>query len=319
MLTAQDIRGMYAIIPTPALPGSEKWDADKTVDLEETSKLVNKLISDGVSGLIALGTTGECATLTTEEYMDFSKCVLSTNNQRIPCFIGATALGTHEVIKRLKFIEKEGADGSLLGLPMWQPLTKEMAVKFYRSVSEAFPKLAIMAYANARAFRFNFDADFWGQVSENASTVTSAKFSNSQILVDALKATNNHINFIPIDSSVFEFYTLAQDTTTACWATAASMGPQPSIALINAILNNDKGSAKIIAEDINWANNIVDDIIRDPNLFASYNIQLEKARISAAGYCNPGPVQPPYDFIPDEMLEKCKENGRRWAEICRKY
>ena len=108
MLTAQDIRGMYAIIPTPALPGSEKWDADQTVDLEETSKLVNKLISDGVSGLIALGTTGECATLTTEEYMDFSKCVLSTNNQRIPCFIGATALGTHEVIKRLKFIEKEG-------------------------------------------------------------------------------------------------------------------------------------------------------------------------------------------------------------------
>ena len=63
----------------------------------------------------------------------------------------------------------------------------------------------------------------------------------------------------------------------------------------------------------------VEDIIRDPDLFASYNIQLEKARISAAGYCNPGPVRPPYNFIPDKMLQKCKENGRRWAEICRKY
>jgi len=319
MLTAQDIKGMYAIIPTPALPGSEKWDAKRTLDLEETSKLVSKLISDGVSGLIALGTTGECATLTTEEYIEFAKCVLSTANRRVPCFIGATALGTHEIIKRLQFVEKEGADGSLLGLPMWQPLTREMAIKYYQSISEAFPKLTIMAYANARAFRFNFDAEFWGQISNKAPTVTCAKFSNSKVLLEALKTTNNLINFVPIDSSVYEFYSLAKDTTTACWATAASMGPQPSVAIMKAITSNDTALAKKIADDIDWANEIVEDIIRDPDLFASYNIQLEKARISAAGYCNPGPVRPPYNFIPDKMLQKCKENGRRWAEICRKY
>ena len=319
MLTAQDIKGMYAIIPTPALPGSEKWDAKKTLDLEETSKLVDKLISDGVSGLIALGTTGECATLTTEEYREFTKCVLSTINYRIPCFIGATALGTHEVIKRLNFIEQEGASGSLLGLPMWQPLTRQMAVKYYQSISEACPKLTIMAYANARAFRFNFDSEFWGQIAEKAPTVTCAKFSNSQILLEALKVTNNRINFVPIDSSAYEFYSLSQETTTACWATAASMGPQPSIALMNAIKSRNTKLAKEIAVDIDWANEIVDDIIRDPDLFASYNIQLEKARISCAGYCNPGPVRPPYDVIPDDMLDKCRENGRRWATICKKY
>ena len=319
MLTAQDIKGMYAIIPTPALPGSNKWDATETIDLGETSKLVDKLILDGASGLIALGTTGECATLTTEEYTEFTKCVLSTINHRVPCFIGATALGTHEVIKRLKFIQKEGADGSLLGLPMWQPLTREMAVKYYESISEAFPELTIMAYANARAFRFNFDVEFWNQVSRKAPTITCAKFSNSKILLEALKATNNRINFVPIDSAAYEFYSLSPDTTTACCATAASMGPQPSIALIDAITNKNSRLAQKISDDIDWANEIVDDIIRDPDLFASYNIQLEKARISAAGYCNPGPVRPPYDFIPDDMLDKCTENGLRWTEICKKY
>ena len=319
MLTAKEIRGMYAIIPTPALPGSEKWNAETTLDLEETSRLINKLIADGISGLIALGTTGECATLRPDEYKKFAKCVISTTDNRVPCFIGATALGTHEVLMRLRFIEKEGASGSLLGLPMWQPVTTEMAVKYYGSVSEAFPNLAIMAYANSRAFRFSFDATFWGQVSRTAPTVTSAKFSNSAVLLDSLRATNNLINFVPIDSSVYEFYTLSQNTTTACWATAASMGPQPSIALIEAILNNDRDYAKSIANDIDWANEVVEDIIRDSELFASYNIQFEKARISSAGYCNPGPVRPPYDFIPGDMLNKCKENGRRWAEICSKY
>ena len=77
MLTATDIRGMYAIIPTPALPNANRYDADRTVDLVETERLVKALIEDGVDGLITTGTTGECATLTREEYEAFVDCVLS--------------------------------------------------------------------------------------------------------------------------------------------------------------------------------------------------------------------------------------------------
>jgi len=319
MLTAKDIKGMYAIIPTPAKPGSEDMDATHTVDFEETTNLINKLLADGVSGLIALGTTGECATVSSEEYKELVDCILNTVNKRVPVFIGTTALGAHDTFKRLKFVHEKGADGSLLGLPMWQPLTQEMAVSYYKSVSELFPQLAIMAYANARAFRFDFNSEFWGMVSRAAPTITSAKFSNSKVLAAALDATGGRINFVPIDSSAFEFFSLAEETTTACWATAASMGPQPSIALMKAIEQNDKEAAKAISMDIAWANEVIDEIISDPTVFASYNIQFEKARISAAGYCNPGPVRPPYNFLPKEIRGKCEENGKRWTEICIKY
>ena len=64
MLTASDITGMYAIIPTPANPGAERWDAIDTVNVPETDRLVKALIADGSNGIIALGTTGECATVT---------------------------------------------------------------------------------------------------------------------------------------------------------------------------------------------------------------------------------------------------------------
>ena len=63
MLTAQDIRGLYAILPTPAKPGADRMDAEHTVDLEEAARVVDRTIRDGASGLIVLGTTGECATL----------------------------------------------------------------------------------------------------------------------------------------------------------------------------------------------------------------------------------------------------------------
>ena len=129
MLKPSDFRGVYAIIPTPAKDGADRWDAVDTVDLSETERVINRLIGDGVNGLIVLGTTGECATITGREYEAFADCVLATVKKRIPTFIGTTALGTHEVVHRARFAAQRGADGILLGLPMWQPLTVDMAVE----------------------------------------------------------------------------------------------------------------------------------------------------------------------------------------------
>src|SRR3954465_4579408 len=98
MVGRTDIRGVYAIIPTPAKDGAYRWDATNTVDLAETERVVNALVRDGVDGLIVLGTTGECATLTNDEYDGFVDCVLSTMKKRLPTFVGTTALGTHEVV-----------------------------------------------------------------------------------------------------------------------------------------------------------------------------------------------------------------------------
>ena len=109
MLKPSDFRGVYAIIPTPATDGADRWDAVDTVDLAETERVVNRLIGDGVDGLIVLGTTGECATITGQEYEAFVDCVLATVKKRIPTFIGTTALGTHEVVRRAGFAAQRAA------------------------------------------------------------------------------------------------------------------------------------------------------------------------------------------------------------------
>ena len=55
MLSPRDLRGVYAIIPTPAKAGADRWDAEDTVDLVETERVVDRLIADGVHGLMVLG------------------------------------------------------------------------------------------------------------------------------------------------------------------------------------------------------------------------------------------------------------------------
>lgn len=93
---------------------------------------------------MALGTVGECATLSRRDYESFVACLLSTVRDRILTFVGTTALGSHEVVRRIRFVKERGASGTLLGIPMWQPATLDMAVGFYADIAEAFPDFPIM-------------------------------------------------------------------------------------------------------------------------------------------------------------------------------
>jgi dihydrodipicolinate synthase/N-acetylneuraminate lyase len=319
MMQASDFRGVYAITPTPAKEGADRADALDTVDLAETERVVNRLIHDGVNGLIVLGTTGECATVTEKEYEAFVDCVLSTVKRRIPTFIGTTALGTHAVMQRTRFAADRGADGILLGLPMWQPLTVDMAVEYYRGVSEAFPRTAIMVYGNGRAFRFSFPPEFWSRVVEAAPTLVAAKYSRPNVLLDALAASKGRVRFLPHDGALSKFAELSPETTTACWSTAASMGPEPVLAQMRALLSNDPDAMKAIAADLAWAREPIKELSTNPDLFATYNIQMEKIRIQAAGYCKAGPIRPPYNVMPEQYAECARENARRWRQLCEKY
>src|SRR5712692_8104843 len=114
MIEASDIRGVYAIIPTPARENASQWDATDTVDLDETARVVNQLIADGVDGLITTGTTGECATLLPEEYAAFVECAVKAVDQRIPLFCGAGSLGTRQTIRMVKLVRDAGADGCMV-------------------------------------------------------------------------------------------------------------------------------------------------------------------------------------------------------------
>lgn len=318
MIGAKDLRGLYAIIPTPALPNGSTFGAQNTVDVDETARLVDALIRDGTSGLIVLGTTGECATLSGADYKTFAATVLEVVNRRIPTFVGTSALAAQEVALRMDMVKELGADGTLLGLPMWQPMTTEMAVEFYRAASEYRPDLAIMVYPNARAFRYTFPVEFWQAVAKAAPTVVAAKASRSNDLEKLIASTEQKIHFMPIDMQVQDFYRISPATTTACWATAAAMGPAPAVAIMNAVLAKDAATIKALAADIAWANEPIVPILSNPDVFAQYNIQIEKSRITAAGYCNPGPVRAPYHHLPKEYDDASKECGRRWAALCRK-
>ncbi len=317
MITAKELKGALAIMPTPAKPGAERLDATDTVDLDETARLAEQLVRDGANGIMALGTMGECATTSQADYETYVDCLLKTVRGRIPTFVGTTALGGHEIARRIKFVKERGATGTLLGIPMWQPANVEMAVKFYGDVAATFPDFPIMVYANPRAFRFDFGVDFWGQVVTKAPTVMSAKFSSKNILKESIAASKGKVNFVPPVGLAYEFAQIAPESQDTCWI--PSVGPQVAIALMKSLADGNAAQAKAVAADIAWANEPHHAITGSQEIFASYNIQLEKVLMAASGYCKTGPIRPPYDYMPDDFRQAASEGGERYAKLREKY
>lgn len=318
MLSVNDIKGMYAIMATPAKPGAERIDATDTVDLDELARITEQLIQDGCDGLVTLGTTAECATLTPEEWQQAAACVLETVNRRVPTFIGTTALGSHEIAARNRFVQQQGADGIILGLPMWQACTQDMALQFYQDMSQAFPGLAIMCYANPMAFRFNFGIPFWAQLTQRAPTVICAKHGPDPMIRALNMATQGKIRYLPHCAGGYSMARLDPDNNQAFWATEAGMGPQPVLALRDAIAAGDWDRAAGIDAEIAYA---MQTFFPPGGMqeFGSYNIQLEKIRIDEAGYSRAGPIRPPYHVMPQALAEGARECGRRWKQLAAKY
>jgi trans-o-hydroxybenzylidenepyruvate hydratase-aldolase len=173
---------------------------------------------------------------------------------------------------------------------------------------------------NARAFRFNFsDPAFWEALVPKAPNVIAAKFSRAKDLMPVLAPAKGNVHFLPHDDAVYAFSQLSPATTTACWSTSASMGPEPARAPIDAILGGDAARSKAISGDIAWANEPTKALSSNVDLFASYNIQMEKTRINSAGYCNAGPARPPYDLFPEDLRLAAVECGQRWIQLRKKY
>lgn len=318
MLTARDIRGVMAMVPTPCKKGQDGWADTDSVDHDETARMVEKLVQAGVGGLALCGTTGECAALLWEEKKGFVDTVARVNRKRVPIFAGCTALGTKEVIRQMRGLKDVGADGAFLGLPLWQTPTLENSVRFYADLSEAVPDMPIMVYSNEWFFKSVFPTAFWEGLAKRAPTVITNKVTYPiGALLNDIKVAGHQINFLPGERTTYASYRMARPKITGCWSTSASMGPEPWVALMKAIQKDDEKRVEEIWNDIQSVPPMIPH--GEFAKFPEYNAQVEKARFNASGYVDCGPPRPPYKDFPESWKKSAEANGKGWAAMCKKY
>lgn len=127
---ATPIRGSIPALVTPMFKdGSLDWDALK--------KLVEWHIEQGTDSLVAVGTTGESATLDVAEHAKVIEEVVKIVNGRIPVIAGTGANSTREAIELTRTAKQLGADAALLVTPYYNKPTQEGLYQHYKAVAEA--------------------------------------------------------------------------------------------------------------------------------------------------------------------------------------
>lgn len=112
------IQGSMVALVTP-------MNADNSLDWASLHKLVDWHLEQGTHAIVAMGTTGESATLTVEEHLAVVKKVVDQVNGRIPVIAGTGANSTSEAVELTQAAKDAGVDACLLVTPYYNKPTQE--------------------------------------------------------------------------------------------------------------------------------------------------------------------------------------------------
>ncbi|MGK6322975.1 dihydrodipicolinate synthase family protein [Sphingomonas sp. DT-51] len=129
---------------------------DLTLDLPDTQRVVDELIRDGVTGIIALGTVGENNSLDYDEKVAVLRAIVEVVKGRVPVITGVSEYDTRRAARYAQAAEKAGADGLMLLPPMVYVPKPDELVAHFRGVAER-TALPIMLYNNPPAYRTVID------------------------------------------------------------------------------------------------------------------------------------------------------------------
>ncbi|MDG6777761.1 4-hydroxy-tetrahydrodipicolinate synthase [Thiomicrorhabdus sp. zzn3] len=122
-------RGSMVALVTPMLD-------DESIDFAALEKLIEFHIASGTDAIVAVGTTGESATLDMQEHCAVVRFVVDKVNKRIPVIAGTGANSTTEAIELTQCAKEAGADACLLVTPYYNKPTQEGLYLHYKKVAE---------------------------------------------------------------------------------------------------------------------------------------------------------------------------------------
>jgi 4-hydroxy-tetrahydrodipicolinate synthase len=123
-------KGSIVALVTPMTENGE-------VDYPSLQKLVEFHIQSGTDGLVAVGTTGESATLPMQEHIEVVRKIVEYAGKRISVISGSGANSTSEAIELSQASAEVGADGLLSVVPYYNKPQQRGMVAHFEKVADA--------------------------------------------------------------------------------------------------------------------------------------------------------------------------------------
>jgi 4-hydroxy-tetrahydrodipicolinate synthase len=123
------LEGCFTALVTPFTDGR--------VDFATLAALVDWQIAQGVDGIVAVGTTGESATLDVDEHVAVIAATVKAARGRVPVVAGAGGNATSEALALTKASEDAGADALLHVTPYYNRPNQEGLFRHFEAIAKA--------------------------------------------------------------------------------------------------------------------------------------------------------------------------------------
>src|SRR5213080_2778296 len=165
-------RGTFTALVTPFRDGG--------IDTSAFEKLIETQLAAGITGIVAIGTTGESPTLSHEEREQVIRVAVVKANKRCLVLAGTGSNATQHAIDDTKLAEKAGADGALLVAPYYNKPSQEGLLRHFKAIADA-TKLPIMLYNIPGRCSVDIAPDTVVRLAENCRNIVSIKEASGSV------------------------------------------------------------------------------------------------------------------------------------------
>jgi 4-hydroxy-tetrahydrodipicolinate synthase len=297
-------RGCYTAIVTP-------FDGGRAVDWESLRTLVEFQCSQGITGVVPAGTTGESPTLSWDEHNRVIETVFDAARSRIETIAGTGSNSTDEALEATRHIANRGLRAALLVDPYYNgPSSLEIRREYYEPIAEAFPDIQLIPYIIPARTGTQLLPQDLGILAANYPNVSGVKEATGSL--DNARLTRNYCgqNFSIISGDDDKTLALMSDQAVRCSgaiSVISNVVPAATQGMVQAALSGDWEKAQKMASALQSLFGLVTIKTEESSQLGPVSVRARnplpvKTVMSVLGMID-GPCRPPLGRVTKQGLE----------------
>lgn len=243
------------------------------VDYDALARFIDFQLEEGINALVAVGTTGESATLTPQERKEVIRFTVERVTGRVPVIAGTGTNNTQHVLEFTKSACDDGADAVLVVTPYYNKATQAGLIAHFTAVADASDKPVILYNVPSRT-GCNLLPDTVAVLAKhpNIAAIKEASGNMGQVVELAAKCGEDIAIYSGEDGITLPILSMGGQ---GCISVASNVVPRTMVSLADTFFRGDVAEAARMQREL-WP------LIH--LLFCEVNPIPAKAAVSAMGY-----------------------------------
>lgn len=222
---------------------------DDGVDEAGVRQNINYLIERGVDGILAVGTTGESATVSHEEHREMIDILIDEVNGRVTAIAGAGSNSSKEALGLVKYAEDAGADAALVITPYYNKPQPHGLYGHYSMLAESVD-IPIIIYNVPSRTGIDIDVETIGKLAEIENIIgikeASPDIDKASMILKKLEEVDRKEEFLVISGNDNLTLPMISLGAKGVISVVANVDPARMSQLVKKALNKDFDAAKEI-------------------------------------------------------------------------